>query len=76
MPIRRIETKPTERFTITVAEAAARLGISRASAYAAVSAGKLPAIRIGRHIFVPTIQVDRLLAGSAPNSRDEQTRPR
>ena len=42
-----------DRLTLTVEEAAASLGISRASAYEAVRRGEIPAIRIGRRILVP-----------------------
>lgn len=51
----------TERLTLTVEEAAASLGISRASAYEAVRRGEIPAIRIGRRLLVPKARLDRLL---------------
>jgi len=40
--------------TVTVPEAAALLGISRALAYELVGRGELPAIRLGHRIVVPT----------------------
>jgi excisionase family DNA binding protein len=42
-----------ERLVLTVAEAGALLGISRAFAYELVARGELPVIRLGRRIVVP-----------------------
>lgn len=50
-----------ERLTLTVEEAAAVLGISRAFAYDAVRRGEIPAIKIGRRILVPKLALNRLL---------------
>ena len=50
-----------ERLTLTVEEAAAMLGISRAGAYEAVQRGDIPSIRIGRRILVPKAALQRLL---------------
>src|SRR6202000_2630778 len=41
-----------EKLTLTVEEAAARLGVSRNSAYDAVKLGTIPAIRIGKRIVI------------------------
>jgi excisionase family DNA binding protein len=38
---------------LTVAEAGALLGVSRAFAYELVARGELPVIRLGRRILVP-----------------------
>ena len=65
-----ITTGP-DRLTLTVEEAAATLGISRASAYEAVRRGEVPAIRIGRRILVPRIALDRLLGAAWPNADRE-----
>ena len=56
-----ITTGP-DRLTLTVEEAAATLGISRASAYEGVRRGEIPAIRIGRRVRVPRVALDRLLS--------------
>jgi excisionase family DNA binding protein len=40
--------------TISVARAAAVLGIGLRSAYAAVERGEMPAIRVGRSVRIPT----------------------
>lgn len=53
---------PPERLTLTVEEAAATLGISRAFAYEAVRRGDIPSIRIGRRILVPHAALNRLLS--------------
>jgi excisionase family DNA binding protein len=53
------------RRTLTVPEAAEELGISRNSAYDAIKAGELQAIRIGKRLLVPRAVLDRLLGGEA-----------
>jgi excisionase family DNA binding protein len=47
--------------TVTVAQAAETLGISRGTAYAAVRTGELPSIRVGRRLLVPTAALRQLL---------------
>ena len=42
-----------ERMTMSVEEAAVRLGISRALAYELVRRGELPRLRLGRRIVIP-----------------------
>jgi excisionase family DNA binding protein len=42
------------KLTVTVPEAAALLGISRALAYELVAREEIPAIRLGHRIVVPT----------------------
>lgn len=54
------------RLTLTVEEAAALIGISRAFAYEAVRRGEIPSIRIGRRVLVPRAALHRLLAGDDP----------
>jgi len=51
----------TERLTITVEEAAKKLGISRALAYEMARTGKLPTLRFGRRLVVPQRAIERLL---------------
>jgi len=55
-----------ERLTITVDEAATRLGLSRNGAYEAVRRGEIPSLRIGRRVLVPRAALERMLdrAGS------------
>lgn len=59
------------RLTLTVEEAAATLGISRAFAYEAVRRGEIPSIRIGRRILVPYAALDRLLSAIGPEPTAE-----
>ncbi len=42
-----------ERLTLTIEEAGALLGISRALAYELVKRGELPSLRLGRRVVVP-----------------------
>lgn len=51
-----------ERLTLSVDEAAALLGVSRQSAYAAARAGELPVLRLGRRILVVRKALEELLA--------------
>ncbi|NRQ30680.1 helix-turn-helix domain-containing protein [Nonomuraea sp. NN258] len=46
---------------MTVAEAAALLGLHRDAAYEAVRRGDLPSIRIGRKILIPTAKLAAML---------------
>lgn len=56
-----ISLDPTVRPTLTVDEAAIVLGIARSSAFAAVRAGQIPSVRVGRRVLVPTASLRRLL---------------
>jgi excisionase family DNA binding protein len=49
------------RMTLTVNEAAERLGIGRNQAYEAVKNGQIPAIRIGKRLLVPEAALERLM---------------
>lgn len=57
----RLLPDPVKSPTVTVPEAAAVLGVSRAAAYAAVQRGDIPSIRIGHRVVVPTVELRRLL---------------
>jgi len=50
------------RLTITVPEAAERLGISRNLAYEAARRGDIPTIRIGKRFLVPVAAFERLFS--------------
>ena len=54
----------TNPATMTVAQAATMLGISRSSAYECVRLGAIPSIRLGRRIVIPRRAVDELLASA------------
>lgn len=67
-----------ERLTVTVAEAAAMIGISPAHGYELIRLGKLPAIRLGRRLIVPKKALEQFLdqallgpAVDVPGSTDE-----
>jgi excisionase family DNA binding protein len=62
---RRQDPPRDRRRTLTVPEAAEELGISRNSAYDAIRAGELQALRIGKRLLVPRAVLDRLLGGEA-----------
>ena len=57
----------TTRWTMTVPEAAALLGISKGQGYMAARTGELLTIRIGKRILVPVAALERLLQGSSPH---------
>jgi len=54
----------SERMTMTITEAASRLGISRNMGYEAARSGQIPTIRIGRRLLVPKRAFEQLLAKS------------
>jgi excisionase family DNA binding protein len=51
--------------TMTVADAAIALGISRSSAYDCVRTGDLPALRLGGRIIVPIQAIDQMLENAS-----------
>ncbi len=51
--------------TLTVPEAAKRLGVGRNTLYAAIQRGEVPSIRIGRRTLVPVAALERFLSGDA-----------
>ena len=62
-----------ERVTLSVTEAAQRLGIGRNLAYEAVQRGEIPSIRVGGRILVPLAALEKLLEGpGTPNEYQQQ----
>ena len=59
-----------EKLTLTVAEAAKRLGICRNSAYEAIARGEIPVIRIGKRLLVPKAALETLLAAGQPKKNN------
>jgi excisionase family DNA binding protein len=55
-------TQPNTRRTIDVEEAGRILGISRNLAYAAVRAGTIPSLKIGKRVVVPIEAFERYIA--------------
>ena len=58
------------QLTITVPEAARRLGIGRSAAYQAVALKQIPAVRIGRLLRVPVRALDRMLDAATRDPQD------
>lgn len=52
---------PEDKPTLTVAEAAPILGVSRNSLYEAVRRGEIPALRVGSRWLLPTAAIRSLL---------------
>jgi excisionase family DNA binding protein len=59
------DTQP-ELLTLSVAQAARTLGISRNTAYECVRQGSIPSIRLGHRIVVPRRALEALLDVQAP----------
>ena len=55
-----------EKLTLTIAETAKLLGISRAKAYEAARTGQLPVLKFGRRLVVSSYALEKMLqeAGS------------
>ena len=62
-------TMTDEPMTMTVTEAARRLGISRGLAYEAVHRGEIPSISVGNRLLVPRVALERMLEGQG--SKDD-----
>jgi excisionase family DNA binding protein len=56
-----------ERLALSVAEAAAVLGVSKDAIYDAVRCHELPAIRIRRRILIPLAALERLMTAEKPS---------
>lgn len=61
--------------TLTVEEVADVLRIGRSAAYAAVRAGDIPSIRVGRAIRCPRFQLERMLGLTNENGSVDETEP-
>jgi excisionase family DNA binding protein len=61
------------RLTYTVEEAAEIVGVGRSAAYAAVRAGDIPSIRVGRRLLVPRRALERLLGVGPVNGETPGT---
>lgn len=56
----------TEKLVLTVPEAGALLGVSRAHAYLMVKMGQIPVIKLGRRIVVPKAALEKMLVSAEP----------
>jgi excisionase family DNA binding protein len=55
----------SESATLSVEQAAQRLGISRSTAYECVRSGTIPSLRFRRRIVIPAVVIDQLLGSVA-----------
>lgn len=55
----------SEKDTITISEAAKRLGIGRNTAYEAVKTGEIPVIKLGKRKVVPLKAFEKMLETGA-----------
>lgn len=64
-------TRTTKRLTMTIPEAAERLGIGRNQGYEAAHSGQIPTIRIGKRLLVPVnaLETKLLNAGGTSGNR-------
>lgn len=58
------------RPTITVEQAAQALGVGRSAAYASVTRGEIPSIRVARRVLIPVPALAALLLGASNGSRN------
>ncbi len=58
-------SESAERLTMSVTEAAKRLGIGRNQAYEAIRRGEIPSVRIGRRLLVPHAGLKKMLSDDA-----------
>ncbi len=56
------EREPAPRLAVSVAEAAAALGVSRGGMYRHVQAGTVRSVKIGGRRLVPVAELERLVA--------------
>lgn len=60
-----------ERLTLSIAECAAKMGISRNSCYLAVKTGEIPSIKIGSRILIPVAALEKMLGNAGVGRADE-----
>jgi excisionase family DNA binding protein len=64
--------KLDEPLTLSVQAAGRMLGLSRASAYAAIRTGQIPSLRFGKRILVPRAALNRMIS-QADNRKLDRT---
>jgi len=60
-----------EKLTMTVEEAGALLGISRALAYEMANTGKIPILRFGKRMLVPRKALENMLASASTSNHSQ-----
>jgi excisionase family DNA binding protein len=66
-----VEEKLDSCLTLTIAQAAKLLGISRNSAYQAARYGQLPVIKIGARLLIPRVALEEMLTRCRTKGNDE-----
>lgn len=64
-----------EKLTLTIAETAKMLGISKGKAYTEAKLGHLPTIVFGRRIVVSRYGLEQMLKEASPSSRANDRHP-
>jgi excisionase family DNA binding protein len=64
-------TTRTKRLTMTIPEAAEKLGIGRNQGYEAARSGQIPTIKIGKRLLVPETALENKLANAGGSNRDK-----
>jgi excisionase family DNA binding protein len=59
----------TKRLTMTIPEAAEKLGIGRNQGYAAAKSGQIPTIKVGNRILVPVVALENKLLNASSSGR-------
>lgn len=62
--------KRSQALTISIEEAARRLGIGRNQAYEAARLGQIPVIKIGKRLLIPLAPFEQMLGLSATPSAE------
>ena len=62
-----------EKLTLTIAETAKILGLSKGKTYEEAKLGRLPVIRFGRRILVPRKAFERMLEQVGPQHSSDTT---
>ncbi len=69
------KARPVGRATLSVEEAARRLGIGRGLGYELARRGDIPTLRLGRRLVVPVAALERLLASGGMAASNGDDRP-
>lgn len=67
------ELRSSPQVTVTLAQAAAILGVDPRTVSGAVRAGDIPAVRVGRRVLIPKHRFLAYLDGSASGISDDST---
>jgi len=59
-----LQIDTAHKLTLSVPDAARRLGVGRNTLYDAIKRGEVPSIRVGRRLVVPIAALERLLGGA------------